>query len=116
MLGCSTFDAMAAHVSSFSGMWNEPVYDLIKGRLSDTARLVREARLGISEYVRSTVDYIEVDRQRRLEFGGKLTTTQRTRFSLFESADFGWGKANLCWAYRPDPNTTGLCILARKRR
>ncbi|XVE98223.1 hypothetical protein REPUB_Repub03eG0087300 [Reevesia pubescens] len=134
MLGCSTFDAMAAHVwrswvkaldvkpldhqlrLTFSvnarpklknpplkqGFYGNvvcvacgisPVYDLITGRLSDTARLVREARLNISEeYVRSTVDYIEVDRPRRLEFGGKLTITQWTRFSLYESADFGWGR------------------------
>ncbi|OMO57984.1 Transferase [Corchorus olitorius] len=70
-----------------------PVCDLINGRLSETARLVREARLGISEeYVRSTVDLIEVDRPRRLEFGGKLTITQWTRFSIYECADFGWGR------------------------
>ncbi|KAK6248484.1 hypothetical protein QUC31_020049 [Theobroma cacao] len=70
-----------------------PVYDLIRGHLSETARLVREARLGVSEeYVRSTVDYVEADRPRRLEFGGKLTITQWTRFSIYESADFGWGR------------------------
>ncbi|XP_022730749.1 omega-hydroxypalmitate O-feruloyl transferase [Durio zibethinus] len=134
MLGCSTFDAMAAHVwrswvkaldvkpldyrlrLTFSvnvrpklknpplkeGFYGNvvcvacgmsPVYELIKGRLSDTARLVREARLSISEeYVRSTIDFVEVDRPRRLEFGGKLTVTQWTRFSLYESADFGWGR------------------------
>ena len=97
MLGCSTFDAMAAHVwrswvkaldvkpldyelrLTFSvnarpklknpplkeGFYGNvvclecginPVYDLIKERLSDTSQLVREAGLRISdEYVRSTV-------------------------------------------------------------
>lgn len=133
-LGCTTFDAMAAHVwrswvkaldvkpqdyvlrLTFSvnarpklknpplkeGFYGNavclacamsPVSDLIKPCLQDTARLVREARLNVSEeYVRSTVDHIEVDRPRRLEFGGKLTITQWTRFSLYESADFGWGR------------------------
>lgn len=69
------------------------VSNLINGSLSDTACLVREARMGITEeYVKSTVDYVEVDMPRRLEFGGKLTITQWTRFSLYESADFGWGR------------------------
>ncbi|XP_021831250.1 omega-hydroxypalmitate O-feruloyl transferase [Prunus avium] len=69
------------------------VRKLVYGRFPDTARLVREARLGISEeYLRSTVDYVEVDRPRRLEFGGKLTITQWTRFSIYDSADFGWGR------------------------
>ncbi|KAG9155931.1 hypothetical protein Leryth_004189 [Lithospermum erythrorhizon] len=27
-----------------------------------------------------------------LEFGGKLTITQWTRFSIYEKADFGWGR------------------------
>ncbi|XP_042497628.1 omega-hydroxypalmitate O-feruloyl transferase [Macadamia integrifolia] len=68
------------------------VSDLVEGRLKETTRSVREARLGISEeYVRSMVDYIEVNRPRRLEFGGKLTITQWTRFSMYELADFGWG-------------------------
>ncbi|XP_051142230.1 omega-hydroxypalmitate O-feruloyl transferase [Andrographis paniculata] len=66
---------------------------LVNGGLSETARLVQDARLGVSEeYLRSTVDYMEVDRPKRLEFGGKLTITQWTRFSIYESADFGWGK------------------------
>ncbi|GMN50466.1 hypothetical protein TIFTF001_019619 [Ficus carica] len=69
------------------------VSELINGSLFDTARLVRDARQGITEeYVKSTVDYVEVDMPRRLEFGGKLTITQWTRFSLYESADFGWGR------------------------
>lgn len=38
------------------------------------------------------MDYVEVDRPKRLEFGGKLTITQWTRFSIYESADFGWGR------------------------
>ncbi|KAJ9688510.1 hypothetical protein PVL29_014263 [Vitis rotundifolia] len=69
------------------------VSNLVNGCLSDTARLVREARLNISEeYLKSTLDYVEVNRPRRLEFGGKLTITQWTRFSIYESADFGWGR------------------------
>ena len=69
------------------------VSNLVNGCLSDTALLVREARLSISEeYLKSTLDYVEVNRPRRLEFGGKLTITQWTRFSIYESADFGWGK------------------------
>ncbi|CAN1131666.1 Protein DOWNY MILDEW RESISTANCE 6 [Linum perenne] len=31
-------------------------------------------------------------RPRRLEFGGKLTITQWTRFPIYEMADFGWGR------------------------
>ncbi|KAL5729396.1 omega-hydroxypalmitate O-feruloyl transferase [Ranunculus cassubicifolius] len=69
------------------------VSQLVAGQLSSTARLVREARKNVTEeYVRSTVDYIEVDRPMRLEFGGKLTITQWTRFSIYECADFGWGR------------------------
>ncbi|XP_059634992.1 fatty alcohol:caffeoyl-CoA acyltransferase [Cornus florida] len=69
------------------------VSELVNGHLSDTTQLVRQARLGISEeYVRSTIDYVEVERPRRLEFGGKLTITQWTRFSIYECADFGWGR------------------------
>ncbi|GAB2300389.1 hypothetical protein Dimus_034431 [Dionaea muscipula] len=68
------------------------VRGLVEGPLSDTARLVHEARLRASEeYLRSTVDYLELNRQRRLEFAGKLAITQWTRFSMYESADFGWG-------------------------
>ncbi|KAK6164009.1 hypothetical protein DH2020_000873 [Rehmannia glutinosa] len=66
---------------------------LVGGCLAETARLVHEARLGISEeYLRSTIDYIDLHRPKRLEFGGKLTITQWTRFSIYESADFGWEK------------------------
>ncbi|KAK4407516.1 Taxadien-5-alpha-ol O-acetyltransferase [Sesamum angolense] len=66
---------------------------LIDGCLAETAHLVHEARLGVSEdYLRSTIDYIDLHRPKRLEFGGKLTVTQWTRFSIYESADFGWGK------------------------
>lgn len=66
---------------------------LVSGCLAGTARLVHEARLGVSEeYLRSTLDYIDLYRPKRLEFGGKLTITQWTRFSIYESADFGWGK------------------------
>ncbi|XP_050212307.1 omega-hydroxypalmitate O-feruloyl transferase [Mercurialis annua] len=69
------------------------VYELINGKLADTTLLVREARMGVSdEYLRSTIDYVEVDRPGRLEFGGKLSITQWTRFSMYESADFGWGR------------------------
>ncbi|CAL5400337.1 unnamed protein product [Camellia sinensis] len=69
------------------------VSELVNGCLAETRRLVHDARLGISEeYLRSTIDYFEVDRPKRLEFGGKLTITQWTRFSIYESADFGWGR------------------------
>ncbi|XP_057969567.1 omega-hydroxypalmitate O-feruloyl transferase [Malania oleifera] len=132
--GCSTFDAMAAHVwrswvkaldvmppenelrLTFSvngrGKMERPpleegfygnvvcvacavstVEELVGGRLSETTLLVREARAGVTEeYVRSTVDYVEVERPARLEFGGKLTITQWTRFCMYERADFGWGR------------------------
>ncbi|CAH9098769.1 unnamed protein product [Cuscuta europaea] len=77
--------AVACATSTVAGLHNGP--------LTETTRLVREARLAVSEeYLRSTIDYIEVDRPRRLEFGGKLSITQWTRFSLYESADFGWGR------------------------
>ncbi|KAM7509462.1 hypothetical protein LguiA_019915 [Lonicera macranthoides] len=52
------------------------VLELISGdRLQETTQLVHEAQLGVNEeYLRSTVDYVEVDRSKRLEFEGKLTT------------------------------------------
>lgn len=66
---------------------------LVEGCLSDVTKLVHGARIGISEeYLRSTIDYLEVERPRRMEFDGKLSITQWTRFSIYESADFGWGK------------------------
>ncbi|XP_073042359.1 fatty alcohol:caffeoyl-CoA acyltransferase [Primulina eburnea] len=66
---------------------------LIHGSLNETARLVNSVRLGISErYVRSTIDYVELNRPKRLEFGGKLSITQWTRFCIYESGDFGWGR------------------------
>lgn len=69
------------------------VESLARDCLGETARLVHEARLGVSEeYLRSTIDYIEMCRPKRLEFDGKLTITQWTRFCMYESADFGWGK------------------------
>ncbi|KAJ4958443.1 hypothetical protein NE237_025554 [Protea cynaroides] len=87
------------------------VSQLIEGRLKETTRSVREARLEISEeYVRSTVDYIEVNRPRRLEFGGKLTITQWTRFSMYESADFGWGRPIYAGPIDITP-TPQLCVL-----
>ncbi|CAN1801887.1 Omega-hydroxypalmitate O-feruloyl transferase [Linum perenne] len=69
------------------------VNELVNGRLADTVRLVREASIDVSEeYLRSTIDYVEIDRPRRLEFGRKLTITQWTRFPIYEMADFGWGR------------------------
>lgn len=69
------------------------VSKLINGKLADATCLVQEARIGVSEeFLRSTVDYVEVHRPKRLEFGGKLTITQWTRFSIYESGDFGWGR------------------------
>ncbi|KAI3982708.1 hypothetical protein MKX01_010191 [Papaver californicum] len=68
------------------------VSQVINGELPKTTQLVREARKGVTqEYLRSTIDYIEVDRPQRLEFAGKLMITQWTRFGMYESADFGWG-------------------------
>ncbi|XP_016489898.2 omega-hydroxypalmitate O-feruloyl transferase-like [Nicotiana tabacum] len=69
------------------------VSGLVNGPLSETTLLVRKARLSVSEpYLRSTIDYIQLHRPTRLEFGGKLTITQWTRFSMYETADFGWGR------------------------
>lgn len=77
--------AVACATSTVIGLLNRP--------LVDTTRRVQEARVAVSEeYLRSTIDYVEVNRPKRLEFGGKLTITQWTRFSLYESADFGWGR------------------------
>ncbi|KAI3495883.1 hypothetical protein L1887_38230 [Cichorium endivia] len=151
-LGCTTFDAMAAHVwrswvkalnvkpldfglrltfsvNARSKLKNPPlkdgfygnvvciacatstVSDLVNGSLQDVTRLVREARLGISEeYLRSTIDYVEVDRPNKLEFGGKLTITQWTRFSMYESSDFGWGQAIYAGPIDLTP-TPQVCVL-----
>lgn len=69
------------------------VKSLTRGSQAEVARLVHEAKLRISEeYVRSTVDYIELFRPERLEFGGKLSIAQWTQFCIYESTDFGWGK------------------------
>ncbi|KAI5680623.1 hypothetical protein M9H77_01850 [Catharanthus roseus] len=69
------------------------VSGLTGGSLAEIARTVHEARIGVSEeYLRSTIDYIEINRPERLEFGGKLSITQWTRFGIYESADFGWGR------------------------
>ncbi|KAK3436529.1 hypothetical protein EUGRSUZ_C01081 [Eucalyptus grandis] len=87
------------------------VSELIGGSLSNTASLVHEARLGVSEeYLRSTIDYVEVHRPMRLEFGGKLTITQWTRFSIYESADFGWGRPLYAGPIDLTP-TPQVCIL-----
>ncbi|XP_055821920.1 fatty alcohol:caffeoyl-CoA acyltransferase [Solanum dulcamara] len=76
---------VACATSNVSGIVNEPI--------SNTICLVRNARLSVSEaYLRSTINYIQVNRPRKLEFGGKLTISQWTRFSMHKSADFGWGK------------------------
>ncbi|EPS65560.1 hypothetical protein M569_09214, partial [Genlisea aurea] len=66
---------------------------LVDGGLPEAARIVNEARVKVSEeYVRSTIDYIDVYRPKNLEFGGKLSITQWTRFPIYESGDFGWGR------------------------
>ena len=87
------------------------VKELIDHPLPDTANLVHKARLSINEdYLRSVVDYIEVRRPQMLEFGGKLTITQWTRFSLYETADFGWGRPVYAGPIdlRPTPQ---VCVL-----
>ncbi|KDP32325.1 hypothetical protein JCGZ_13250 [Jatropha curcas] len=87
------------------------VYELINGNLADTTRLVQEARIGVSEeYLKSTIDYMEVDRPKRLEFAGKLTITQWTRISIYESADFGWGRPIYAGPIDLTP-TPQVCVL-----
>ncbi|AAF86541.1 putative omega-hydroxypalmitate O-feruloyl transferase [Arabidopsis thaliana] len=87
------------------------VESLINDSLSKTTRLVQDARLRVSEdYLRSMVDYVDVKRPKRLEFGGKLTITQWTRFEMYETADFGWGKPVYAGPIdlRPTPQ---VCVL-----
>ncbi|KAF3778351.1 Omega-hydroxypalmitate O-feruloyl transferase [Nymphaea thermarum] len=68
------------------------VAELIDQPLEHVAGLVRAARLTVNEeYIRSMIDYIELARP-KLEFAGKLTITTWTRFSLYEGANFGWGR------------------------
>lgn len=87
------------------------VSELVNGNLSKTTSLVQQARLGISEeYLRSTIDYVEVNRPTRLEFGGKLTITQWTRFPIYESADFGWGRPLYAGPIDITP-TPQVCVL-----
>ncbi|KAK4257337.1 hypothetical protein QN277_006935 [Acacia crassicarpa] len=152
LAGCTTFDAMTAHiwrswvhaldvkpldyqlrltfsVNARQKLKNPPlkdgfygnvvcvacatstVSDLVDRQLSETTRLVREARQSISEeYLRSTIDYVDVDRPKQLEFGGKLTITQWTRFSIYKSADFGWGKPLYAGPIDLTP-TPQVCVL-----
>ncbi|PSS36088.1 3'-N-debenzoyl-2'-deoxytaxol N-benzoyltransferase [Actinidia chinensis var. chinensis] len=89
------------------------VSDLVNGSLSNMARMVHEARLGVSEEcLRSAIDYLEIDRPRSLEFDVKLTITQWTRFSIYESADFGWGRPVYVSPIdlTPTPQVCGFCL------
>ncbi|KAI3848155.1 hypothetical protein MKX03_015645 [Papaver bracteatum] len=67
------------------------VSQVINGELPKQLNWFAKLEKRNQEYVRSTIDYIEVDRPQRLEFAGKLMITQWTRFGMYESADFGWG-------------------------
>ncbi|GLJ45351.1 hypothetical protein SUGI_0954570 [Cryptomeria japonica] len=67
------------------------INELTTKPLSEIVHLVQMARKSISEeYIRSTIDYLEVKKPTKLEFSGKLGITHWTRFSLYET-DFGWG-------------------------
>ncbi|XP_068649153.1 fatty alcohol:caffeoyl-CoA acyltransferase [Aristolochia californica] len=84
---------------------------LAEGTLSAAAGRVREARVAVSEeYMRSTVDYLETHRPTRLEFAGKLSITQWTRFSMYESSDFGWGRPLYAGPIDLTP-TPQICVL-----
>ncbi|KFK42696.1 hypothetical protein AALP_AA1G028000 [Arabis alpina] len=87
------------------------VDSVMNDSLSKTTRLVQEARVRVTEdYLRSTLDYVEVKRPKKLEFGGKLMITQWTRFEMYETADFGWGKPVYAGPIdlRPTPQ---VCVL-----
>lgn len=87
------------------------VEELSDHPLHRTTDLVHKARLSVNEdYLKSTVDYIEVRRPKVLEFGGKLTITQWTRFLLYESADFGWGRPAYAGPIDLTP-TPQVCVL-----
>lgn len=87
------------------------VNSLVNDLLCKTTKLVQEARVRVSEdYLRSTVDYVEVKRPKKLEFGGKLMITQWTRFDMCENGDFGLGKPVYAGPIdlRPTPQ---VCVL-----
>ncbi|KAL3532410.1 hypothetical protein ACH5RR_005931 [Cinchona calisaya] len=87
------------------------VSSLRNGCLSDTAERVSEARLSMTEdYLRSTIDFVEVYRPKSLDSRGKLSITQWTRFSLYEHADFGWGRPIYAGPIDLTP-TPHFCIL-----
>ncbi|XP_010535992.1 PREDICTED: omega-hydroxypalmitate O-feruloyl transferase [Tarenaya hassleriana] len=94
---------LACTMSTVDSLMNDP--------LAKTTRLVHEARVNVSEdYLRSTIDYVELKRPKRLEFGGKLMITQWTRFDMYETADFGWGRPVYAGPIdlRPTPQ---VCVL-----
>ncbi|CAI0402617.1 unnamed protein product [Linum tenue] len=69
------------------------------------AWITTQGRIDVSEeYLRSTIDYVEMDRPRRLEFDRKLTITQWTRFPIYETADLGWRQYSLISLHN-DPHT-----------